>query len=39
VLGIDQILADYIHAGSNILRYEIQKVINPIWNKEELPQQ
>jgi hypothetical protein len=28
-----------IQAGSNTLRYEIQKLSNSIWKKEELPQQ
>jgi len=28
-----------IQAGSNILRSEIHKLVNSIWNKEELPQQ
>jgi hypothetical protein len=38
-LGIVQVLAERIHAESSTLRSEIQKLINSIWNKEELPQQ
>jgi hypothetical protein len=38
-LGTDQILAELIQAGGEILCSEIQKLINSIWNKEELPQQ
>jgi hypothetical protein len=34
---IDQILAELIQAGGNTLHSEIHKVINSIWNKEELP--
>jgi hypothetical protein len=37
--GTDQILALLIQAGGNILCLEIQKLINYIWNREELPQQ
>jgi hypothetical protein len=37
--GIDQIPADVIQAGGNTLYSEIHKLINSIWNKEELPQQ
>jgi hypothetical protein len=37
--GIDQILAELLQAGGNILHSEIQQIINSIWNKEELPQQ
>jgi hypothetical protein len=37
--GSDQILEEIIHAGSLILRYEIQKLIHSIWNKEEMPDQ
>jgi hypothetical protein len=37
--GTDQILAEMIQAGGNTLRSEIHKVINCIWNKEELPEQ
>jgi len=34
--GIDQIPAELIKAGGRIIRYEIHKLINPIWNKEKL---
>jgi hypothetical protein len=37
--GIDQILAELIQAGGNTLHSEIHKLINCIWNKEELPEQ
>jgi hypothetical protein len=37
--GIDQILTELIQAGGNTLRSEIHKLINFIWNKEELPEQ
>jgi hypothetical protein len=37
--GIYQIPAELIQAGGNTLRYEIHKLINCIWNKEELPEQ
>jgi hypothetical protein len=33
-----QILTELIQAGGNILHSEIHKLINSIWNKEELPQ-
>jgi hypothetical protein len=35
----DQILAELIQAGGEILWSEIHKVINSIWNKKELPYQ
>jgi hypothetical protein len=35
--GSDQIPADLIQAGGEILRSEIHKLINSIWNKEVLP--
>jgi hypothetical protein len=38
-LGTDQILAELIKAGGETLCFEIHKLICPIWNKEELPQQ
>jgi hypothetical protein len=38
-LGIDQIQAELIQAGGNTLCTEIHRLINSIWNKEELPQQ
>jgi hypothetical protein len=37
--GVDQIPAELIQAGGNTLRSEIHKLINCIWNKEELPEQ
>jgi hypothetical protein len=37
--GSDQILAELNQAGGEILRSKIYKVINYIWNKEELPDQ
>jgi hypothetical protein len=37
--GIDQIPAELIQAGGNILRSEIHKLVNSVWNKKELPQQ
>jgi hypothetical protein len=37
--GTDQIPAELIQAGGNILHSEIHKLINFIWNDEELPQQ
>jgi hypothetical protein len=37
--GTDQIPAELIQTVGNTLQSEIQKLINPIWNKEELPQQ
>jgi hypothetical protein len=37
--GIDQIPAELIQAGGNTLRSEIHKLINCIWNKEEMPEQ
>jgi hypothetical protein len=37
--GIDQIPAELIQAGGNTLHSEIHKLINFIWNKEELPEQ
>jgi hypothetical protein len=35
----DQILAELIWAGGEKLQSEIHKLINSIWNKEELPDQ
>jgi hypothetical protein len=35
--GSDQIPAELIHAGGEILVYMIYKFINSVWNKEELP--
>jgi hypothetical protein len=37
--GSDQIPAELIQAGDEILRSEFHKLINYIWNKEELPGQ
>ena len=37
--GIDQIPAELIKAGGRTIRSEIHKLINSIWNKEELPEQ
>jgi hypothetical protein len=37
--GTDQILAELIKAGGEMLCSEIHKPICSIWNKEELPQQ
>jgi hypothetical protein len=35
--GIDQILAELNQAGGETLYSEIHKLVNSIWNKEELP--
>jgi hypothetical protein len=37
--GCDQIPAELIQAGSEILLSEMHKIINSVWNKEELPDQ
>jgi hypothetical protein len=37
--GSDQIPAELIHAGGEILLSAIHKLINSVWNKEELPDQ
>jgi hypothetical protein len=37
--GSDQILAELIQAGGEILLSAIHKLINSVWNKEELPDQ
>jgi hypothetical protein len=37
--GSDQILGELIQIGNEILRSEIHKLLNSIWNKEELPDQ
>jgi hypothetical protein len=37
--GTDQILAELIRAGGEILRSGIHKLISSIWNKEEFPGQ
>jgi hypothetical protein len=36
--GSDQIPAELIHAEGETLQYEILKLINSIWNTEELPE-
>jgi hypothetical protein len=35
--GSDEILAELIQAGGEILLSAIYKLINSVWNKEELP--
>jgi len=35
--GIDQIPTGLIKAGGRTIRYEIHKLINSVWNKEEFP--
>ena len=37
-LGIDQIPSELIKAGGRTILCEIHKLINSIWNKEELPE-
>jgi hypothetical protein len=37
--GSDQILIELIQAGGEILLSAIHKLINSVWNKEELPDQ
>jgi hypothetical protein len=37
--GSDQIPAELIEVGGDILLSEINKLINSVWNKEELPDQ
>jgi hypothetical protein len=37
--GSDQILAELIQAGGEILISAIHNLINSVWNKEELPDQ
>jgi hypothetical protein len=37
--GVDQILAELIPAGGETIHSEIHRLINLIWNKEELPRQ
>jgi len=36
-LGIDQIPTELTKAGGRTICYEIHKLINSIWNKEEFP--
>jgi hypothetical protein len=38
-VGVDQIPAELIQAGTEILHSEIHKLIKLIWNKQELPHQ
>jgi hypothetical protein len=35
--GTDQIPAEFIKAGGRTIRYEFIKLINSIWNNDELP--
>jgi hypothetical protein len=35
--GSDEIPTELIQAGGEMLLSKIHKLINPIWNKEELP--
>jgi hypothetical protein len=37
--GSDQIPEELIQAGGEILLFAIHKLINSVWNKEELPDQ
>jgi hypothetical protein len=37
--GTDQIPAELIKAGGRTIRSEIHKIINSIWNEEELPEE
>ena len=37
--GIDQIPAEPITEGGRTIRYEIHKLLNFLWNKEELPEE
>jgi hypothetical protein len=37
--GIDQIPGELIKAGGRTIRSEIHKIINFLWNKEELHEQ
>jgi hypothetical protein len=37
--GSDQILAELIQAGGETLLFAFHKLINSVWNKEELPDQ
>jgi hypothetical protein len=37
--GSDEIPSELIQAGHEILQFEIHKLINSVWNKEELPDQ
>jgi hypothetical protein len=37
--GIDQIAAELIQAAGEILLYAIHKLVNSVWNNEQLPDQ
>jgi hypothetical protein len=37
--GIDQIPAELIKAGGNKICFEIYKLINSVWKKDEMPEQ
>jgi hypothetical protein len=37
--GIDQIPPEFITVGGRTIRYEIHKVVNSVWNKEESPEE
>jgi len=37
--GTDQIPAEMIKSGSRTIRWEIRKLINSLWSKEELPKE
>jgi hypothetical protein len=37
--GIDHIPAELIKAGSRTIRSEIHKIINSVWNKEDIPEE
>jgi hypothetical protein len=37
--GSDEILAELIQGGGETLLSAIHKVVNSVWNKEELPDQ
>jgi hypothetical protein len=37
--GTNQILAEWIQAGGRTIHYEIHKLINSVWNKEEWPEE
>ena len=37
--GIDQILAELAKEAGRTIRYQIHKLIDSIWNKEELPEE
>jgi hypothetical protein len=36
--GTDQIPAEFMKAGGKAIRSDFHKLINSIWNKEELPE-